>query len=111
VSDKNTPFEGAEKESIFVVIEQDGVELSRARLLGEVTVGRGKSCDIRLMSNALARAHARVFYSQGRLIVVDLDTTNGTFADGRRITLPTIIGEKSHVQLGDYALKIVRKER
>lgn len=101
--------EGAENESIFAVIEQDGVELSRARLLGEVTIGRGKSCDIRLMSNALARAHARVFYSQGRFIVVDLDTTNGTFIDEKRVTKPQVFDENECVQFGDYVLRIIRE--
>ncbi|MFF7454496.1 FHA domain-containing protein [Kitasatospora sp. NPDC008115] len=40
----------------------------------------------------LSRHHARLRWIDGALHVEDLDSTNGTFVDGRRITGPTRIG-------------------
>ncbi|MET8699576.1 FHA domain-containing protein [Kitasatospora sp. NPDC004723] len=37
----------------------------------------------------LSRHHARLRWIDGALHVEDLDSTNGTFVDGRRITIPT----------------------
>ncbi|HUU01902.1 MAG TPA: FHA domain-containing protein [Myxococcota bacterium] len=46
-------------------------------------IGRGKGADILIQSNRIARAHAAVFLlNDHRLVVVDLETTNGTYVNG-----------------------------
>jgi hypothetical protein len=36
----------------------------------------------------VGRQHARIYWQDGRLEVIDLDSVNGTFLDGRRIVAP-----------------------
>jgi len=46
-------------------------------------IGRGKTADVVVHSNRVARAHAAVFMlNEERLVVVDLQTTNGTYVNG-----------------------------
>ena len=47
---------------------------------GETVVGRDPSAGLRLQDSGVSREHARlVFSDDGRLLVCDLDSTNGTF--------------------------------
>jgi pSer/pThr/pTyr-binding forkhead associated (FHA) protein len=63
---------------------------------GENSVGR-ESADILLTHNTVSRRHAKTTVQDGHVSVVDLDSTNGTFVDGRRLT-----GDES-VELKDGA--------
>jgi len=46
-------------------------------------IGRGKTADVFVHSNRIARAHAAVFMlNEERMVVVDLETTNGTYVNG-----------------------------
>ena len=61
-----------------------------------LTVGRGHQCQITIDDDTVSSAHARLqLDSQGqRVAVTDLDSSNGTFLNGRRIT-------SGHAQIGD----------
>ena len=57
-----------------------------------VTIGREPSCEAAFPqgsegSNKVSRRHCKLYFENGRLLLVDLGSTNGTFmADGRRLT-------------------------
>jgi two-component system, cell cycle response regulator len=48
-------------------------------------LGRDDSADVRLLDDGISRAHAAVEREGGKLVLVDLDSTNGTFCNGARI--------------------------
>jgi pSer/pThr/pTyr-binding forkhead associated (FHA) protein len=51
---------------------------------GALTIGRGKDCDVVLLSNAIARKHALVVRPRRmKIVVVDLQSTNGLQLEGR----------------------------
>lgn len=52
----------------------------------ENLVGRSSECDIKLASSHLSRQHARLYVRNNQLYVKDLDSANGTFLNGSRIT-------------------------
>ena len=52
---------------------------------GETTLGRAASCNIVLDSPAIGRAHARIDRTAARLVLHDLQSSNGTFLNGTRI--------------------------
>ncbi|MEJ7784404.1 MAG: MMPL family transporter [Solirubrobacteraceae bacterium] len=73
----------------------------------DLTIGRGASPAGRLGGDKeLSRRHARLYVDDGRLLVKDLGSTNGTFVDDRRIDAPTEIGPGVTVQLGASALRL-----
>lgn len=65
-------------------------------------VGRSDSCDIKLPSAKVSGQHIRIRYSQSNQgwTVEDLNSTNGTYINGRRIKKIALITKDCHVQLG-----------
>ena len=69
------------------ICNSDGVVL-RAFALGdseEVIIGRDRHCDIRIESSAVSREHCVIERQGQSLVLRDLDSTGGTFADGDRL--------------------------
>ena len=51
-----------------------------------VGIGRASSSDIQLVHDGISRQHAQIVTDErGRHVLVDLDSSNGTFVDGQRI--------------------------
>jgi pSer/pThr/pTyr-binding forkhead associated (FHA) protein len=72
-----------------------------------ITIGRAPDNDIVLLHDDLvSRHHAQLAVRPGRLILKDLESANGVFIRGRRITAPTIIKEPLPVSIGNYRLEV-----
>lgn len=64
-------------------------------------IGRRFGCDLRLMWPTVSGTHAEfITTSDGDLILVDLDSTNGTFVNGERIRCEVVLEVGDIVQLG-----------
>ncbi len=50
------------------------------------TIGRAPRADFIVDASLVSRLHCRLTAGAGELEVVDLDSTNGTFVNGRRVT-------------------------
>lgn len=71
------------------IIEVGG---ERYLLTGAVTViGRGSSADITVDDAGVSRRHLELRVTPGGVIATDLDTTNGTYVEGHRITAATLL--------------------
>ncbi len=77
------------------------------RLRGEtVVIGRSAECDICLEdSRGVSRRHAQVFLLQGRVRVKDLESQNGTFVDGARVS-EALVPPGSVIKVGDISLRL-----
>jgi diguanylate cyclase (GGDEF)-like protein len=65
----------------------------------ETIIGRGKESHVRLDDAGASRAHARiVLTAEGRYVVEDLNSTNGTFVGGRRVVREELAsGDRIHI--------------
>ena len=63
-------------------------------------IGRHPSCRIRLSEAAVSRNHANIMVSGHGLILIDQNSTNGTFVNGRRVTMPTILRGGDRLRIG-----------
>lgn len=54
-------------------------------LQGPVTIGRSPECDIHINDLGLSRVHARLVPGEDGVHIEDLDSTNGTFLNDRRV--------------------------
>ena len=56
------------------------------KLKGDRSVlGRGDQADIRVLDDGISREHAAVVRDGGKMVLVDLGSTNGTFCNGARV--------------------------
>jgi DNA-binding CsgD family transcriptional regulator len=71
------------------------------------TIGRDPSSNVILKDDGVSRSHVKVLlYDDGKPHLVDLESTNGTFVNGRRADATTL-GEGDRVQLGpDVVLRL-----
>ena len=66
-----------------------------------VIMGREAINDIMLQELEISRRHASITFVDGRHIIEDLDSTNGTFVNGRRISTPITLRDGDLIDLGD----------
>ena len=75
------------KASLLVIAGTSAGKMFRVHDLNPMIIGRSKECDICLVEDGISRQHARVERDgHGNIIIVDLNSTNGTHHDGARIT-------------------------
>jgi len=87
------------------VVDRYTGEVQSGRFVQEaVTIGRNPDSEIVLPGLTVSREHARIVCRKGRLVLVDLASTNGTWVNGQRIRRPELLGDEDVVTIGDYAL-------
>ncbi|HEY6564350.1 MAG TPA: SpoIIE family protein phosphatase [Pirellulaceae bacterium] len=75
--------------------------LDRPKLI----VGRHPQCEIVVPSGAVSRNHAQLVDRDGVFFVEDLQSRNGTYVNGRRITVPTKLDDGDEVRICDFILE------
>ena len=74
-----------------------------------ITIGRAPDSTIVLDDDYVSHRHARLAPdAQGRWIVEDLGSTNGTYLDRQRITGPSPIANGIPVRIGKTVLELRR---
>ena len=67
-------------------------------------VGRMPPADIVIPHRSISREHCMFGLAADALLVTDLNSTNGTFVDGERITRATIVPVGSMLQIGQVSM-------
>ncbi len=84
----------------ILVLLQAGVATPFPLAADEAIIGRHPDCEIQLDSNMVSRRHARLFHADGRVLVEDLGSGNGTFVNGGRVSGPTPLRHGDRVKVG-----------
>jgi pSer/pThr/pTyr-binding forkhead associated (FHA) protein len=71
------------------------------------TVGRAPRADFIVDAALVSRLHCRLEVTDDRIDVIDLESTNGTFVNGRRV-LRARVRSGDLLQIGRVALKVER---
>ncbi len=91
---------------IITVTEKDGPSETLNFDKSEISIGRVKGNDIVLPKGNVSKRHSRIVVKDGKYIVVDLKSTNGTYVNGRKITSPQVIKSADKVYIGDFILNV-----
>jgi pilus assembly protein CpaF len=70
----------------------------------EITIGRLSSADIQLKANNVSKQHSRIVYREGRYFIIDRKSTNGTFVNGNRVSVPISLKTGDKIFIGDFSL-------
>ena len=104
-SDNFAMLEGEEFHclELSVVGEEEVQERFIVGPLG-VKIGRTKPADIVLADGKISRSHCQVELNDDLLFVTDLNSTNGTFVDGQKVTGAATLPLGSTLRVGHFAL-------
>ena len=114
LSKSGKPEKGARQETIFdkkprtlVVVSgpEQGVSLKLSSA-NQISIGRSKDSDLVLREDDISNHHARLILWDDQWVIQDLDSTNGTFIDGNRVSVPTPVGVESSISLGSTTFEL-----
>src|SRR4051812_38756147 len=89
-----------------IISEKGGAERRESFDRTEINVGRVQGNDLMLPKGNVSKRHARLLYRDGRFIVTDLKSTNGTYVNGRKIAQATIVREGDKIYIGDFVIRV-----
>jgi pilus assembly protein CpaF len=89
-----------------VITEKGGSQRTLEFDRPEITIGRVQGNDIILPKGNVSKKHSRIVLKDGRFIVVDLKSTNGTYVNGRKITSPLVVKSTDKIYIGDFILTL-----
>jgi len=75
------------------------------------TIGRIEGNDLVLSSTYVSKNHAVIrWQSDGKHYIVDLGSSNGTFLNDRRVTIPAALKSGDEIKIGECRLEFVERE-
>jgi pilus assembly protein CpaF len=72
----------------------------------EITIGRLAGNDIVLAKGNVSKYHSRIVLKDGKFIIVDMKSTNGTYVNGKKIAAPQVIKPADKIYIGDYIINV-----
>ncbi|MDN4613514.1 FHA domain-containing protein [Leifsonia sp. F6_8S_P_1B] len=83
-----------------------GTELALGR--DPITIGRSGESGLVIRDDYTSTHHARLLLWNDEWMIQDLDSTNGTFLDGRRVTVPTQVPLDTPIKIGTTTFELRR---
>lgn len=74
----------------------------------QLTIGRSSESGLVIRDDYTSTHHARLMLWNDQWVIHDLDSTNGTFLDGSRVSLPTPVPQGSTVTIGTTSFELRR---
>ena len=76
---------------------------------GRNIIGRDAYCDIMIIDPYVSRMHAEIFLGNGEATLIDTNSTNGVWVNGRKIHPSTAesLGNGDSIQLGQVRLQVI----
>ncbi len=71
----------------------------------EIFIGRDKKCEVCIQDAKSSRRHARLFVDANSWFIEDLNSTNGTFLNGKTV-FKIALGEGDEIVIGDTSMRI-----
>jgi len=72
----------------------------------QVTIGRLEGNDIVLSKGNVSKYHSRLVAHEGKIVIEDLKSTNGTFVNKKRIAVKQVVRPTDEIAIGDYVIRV-----
>ena len=89
-----------------VITDEGGARRTLDFSKPELTVGRVQGNDIVLSKRNVSKQHARLTLNGEHAVVVDLNSTNGTWVNGRKITTPQSLKHGDKIYIADFIITV-----
>jgi hypothetical protein len=88
----------------LVIIQPESAVRRVALPVGPLTIGRAPPCALLLEGPEISRAHCRVEVEGNDVSVTDLNSTNGTFIDNKRLSGTEALPHGALLRIGNYVM-------
>jgi hypothetical protein len=92
--------------SELVVVRSDTLRGLRFPVGAGLTIGRSSDADVVVDDPYASEYHFRIAVHDGAAVLSDLGSTNGTYVNGRRSTVPVNLGKGDSVQIGNTIFEV-----
>ena len=100
------PLQPGSQGLVVTVTEKGGSPRALRFLKAQVVIGRVQGNDVVLPKGNVSKQASRLSVMDGRVVVVDLKSTCGTYVNNRRITGPQSLQEGDKIYIGDFMLTV-----
>jgi pSer/pThr/pTyr-binding forkhead associated (FHA) protein len=90
----------------LVVLDEQGTKVATHRLGGTLVIGRDPSVEVRLDDTYASQQHARISERNGAWLVEDLGSTNGTYLNRRKVTVPSQLAPGDRIRIGNTYIEV-----
>lgn len=80
----------------FYLVKMDGDEITIDR---RMIVGRLPECTLQLTGEGISRLHAQIEVVEGKAIITDLGSRNGTWVNDEKITAPAELKDRDRIRI------------
>jgi len=89
-----------------VITDEGGVRRTLDFSKPELSVGCAQGNDIVLSKRNVSKQHARLMLQGEQPVVVDLNSTNGTWVNGRKISAPQPLKQGDKIYIADFIITV-----
>jgi hypothetical protein len=100
------PTLGESKRLVITSGPKEGLEIELPR--EQLTIGRSGESGLVIRDDYTSTHHARLMLWNDGWVIQDLDSTNGTYLDGKRVTVPTPIPNNTPIKIGTTTFELRR---
>ncbi|GAB3497353.1 FHA domain-containing protein FhaB/FipA [Nocardiopsis coralliicola] len=101
------PPRGRRNEPKTLVVTKGSLAGTSLNLTSQpITIGRANDCTLVIGDDYASGRHARIFPDQGKWIVEDLGSTNGTYLGQQRLTRPQPLAVGDPIRIGKTVLEL-----
>ncbi len=97
---------GTAKRLVITSGAKEGLELDLPE--EQLTIGRSSESGLVIRDDYTSTHHARLLLWPDGWVIQDLDSTNGTYLNGERVTLPTPVPLNTPVKIGTTSFELRR---
>ena len=91
----------------LTVVRSDTQTGLRVDVRNPVVLGRSEGADVLIDDAYASEFHLRLVNDTGILSLYDLDSTNGTYVNGKRVTAPLQLNTGDSVQIGKTVMEVI----
>ncbi len=90
----------------LVVVRGRSTSTAHRLAAGVTVVGRQDGCQLQIRSSQVSRKHCELFEQDGRLIVKDLGSSNGTFVNGEKVEGEQTLSDGDELSIGSVTFRV-----
>jgi two-component system alkaline phosphatase synthesis response regulator PhoP len=92
----------------YLLVEEGPIRKKVFPIIKELSIGREEGNDIQLLDPSISKQHALVYMVEGRPVVKDLASLNGTFVNGEKVGKAGLRGGDA-IRVGNITLRTIEE--